>query len=91
MKMADIVVPAAVTLPAGAVVTGYAVSRERPIAALIYPVVPVALSRIYQGFGKLRAETGAAPRKGFGTLIGCAEISDIERNRGMNLWLRLED
>jgi hypothetical protein len=39
----------------------------------------------------MRAETGAAPRRGFGQVIGCAEIADRDMSQGKALWLRVQD
>lgn len=86
--MVEIVVPAD-TVPPGAVVTGYCVARVRP--AYVDPCAPARLTRVYRGFGKLRAETGEAPRRGYGQLIGCAEIQDRELSQGFRLWLRVRD
>jgi hypothetical protein len=86
--MVEIVVHAN-TVASGAIVTGYAVSADRP--RFVSPCEPSSLTRIYRGFGKLRAETGAAPRRGFGRVIGCAEIGDRDMSRGLALWLRVQD
>lgn len=86
--MVEIIVRAEL-VGAGAIVTGYEMASGRP--TVVRPVQPTPLTRVYRGFGKLRAETGQSPRRGFGTLIGGAEITDRQRNEGLILWLRVYD
>ena len=74
----------------GAIVTGCAIAAEQPHRRSMRSCEPTSLTRVYRGFGKLRAETGIAPTRGFGTLIGAAEIAIPYRN-GMDLWLRIKD
>lgn len=89
---ATIIVSAHELIATGAIVTGYAIASLRPKSSAIRWVAPTPLSRIYHGYSKTRAEHGV-PRKskGFGNLIGGAEISNIEFKQGLRLWLQIED
>jgi hypothetical protein len=51
---------------------------------------PQSLTRIYQGYGQLRAETGKSPRRGFGELIGDAAIK-VPNDGKTKLWLKVID
>lgn len=76
----------------GVIVTGYLIAATRPNSSGVRRCSATRLLRIYEGYGKVRAETGdKPPKKGFGKLISGAEISDTERNRGQQLWLRVQD
>ena len=88
--MVEIVVSASRPIAQGAIVTGYAIAGEQPQSRSMQSCEPTSLTRVYVGFGKLRAETGIAPRRGFGTLIEAAEIA-IPYRDGMDLWLRVRD
>ena len=87
--MVQIIVSTVRPIARDAVVTGYAVAREQPRCVTSCP--PTVLTRVYRGFGKVRAETGSPPRRGFGNLIVAAEITDVQQNQGWQLWLRIED
>lgn len=90
--MVEIILPAIeCRLSHGATITGYAVSEDHPGSRGIVQCDPVILLRVYEGYGKMRAESTPAPRKGFGTLIGQAEISTAQISKGSRLWLRVVD
>jgi hypothetical protein len=48
------------------------------------------LTRVYKGYGQLRAETGKSPSRGFGQLIGEDSALKIPSNK-TKLWLKVED
>ena len=75
----------------GAKVVGHYVGVEAPtgLAGHTVPNGGAVLTRVYQGYGWLRAETGTPPRRGFGELIAFAELKVPSGN--LKLWLKVED